>query len=263
MSSLPFSSTLFRPSSGGLTAAGPVLCPASLDNWLLDSTLEKVLVLVGGAVDLVKGNGLGGLEVAEGGMEVVGEILGVADIDELEAGEVALGSTLVDELKAGGVALGSVAVDEVEGREVVEGVLELMGVVVALLEVVEEDGSELVLGEGAEGGDRGVVGGGGAPLGVADGVPWVDETVGGVVDLVKGELAAGLLPADLGGEGLREGGAGGERSGGPAGGPRNDDLCLAGAGWLVCTVCDGPEGTSWLLTGLNEAPTSSHTSFRR
>jgi len=120
-----------------------------------------------------------------------------------------------------------------------------------------------VLGAGAVGGDRGVVGGGGAPLGVADGVPWVDETVGGVVDLVKGELAAGLLPADLGGEGLREGGAEGERSGGPAGGPRTDDLCLAGAGWLVCTACDGPEGTSWLLTGLNEAPTSSHTSFRR
>ena len=230
MSSLPFSSTLFRPDSGGLTAAGPELCPVSLDNWLLDPRLEKVLGLVGGTLDLVKGNGSGALKGVGVVLAVVGEMLGVADVDELEAkgvalgstvvdeleaGGVALGSTVVDELEAGGVALGSVAVDEVEGREVVEGVLELMGVVVGLLEVVEEDGSELVLGEGAMGGERGVVGGGGAPLGVADGVPWVDERVGGVVDLVKGELAAGLLPADLGGEGPREGQAWGGGSGGP------------------------------------------------
>ena len=217
----------------------------SLDNWLLDPRLEKVLGLVGGTLDLVKGNGSGALKGVGVVLAVVGEMLGVADVDELEAkgvalgltvvdeleagwvalgstvvdeleaGGVALGSTVVDELEAGGVALGSVAVDEVEGREVVEGVLELMGVVVGLLEVVEEDGSELVLGEGATGGERGVVGGGGAPLGVADGVPWVDERVGGVVDLVKGELAAGLLPADLGGEGPREGQAWGGGSGGP------------------------------------------------
>ncbi len=170
MSSLPFSSTLFRPGSRGLTAAGPVLCPASLDNWLLDSTLEKVLVSVGFTLDLVKGTGLGGLEVAGGVMEVVGEILGVADVDELEAAGVALGSVAVDELEAGGVGLGSTVVDELEGREVVEGVVELMGVVVGLLEV---ERPEVVLGEGAVGGDRGVVGGGWAPLRVADGVPWV------------------------------------------------------------------------------------------
>ena len=76
----------------------------------------------------------------------------------------------------------------------------------------EEDGLEVVLGE-----RRGVVGGCRGPLGVADEVPtsWVDETVEEVVDLVEGELAAGLLPADLGREGLGEGQAWGGGSGGP------------------------------------------------
>ena len=53
MSSLPFSSTLFRPGSGGLTAAGPVLCPVSLDKWLLASTLGEVLGVVGAEVGVV------------------------------------------------------------------------------------------------------------------------------------------------------------------------------------------------------------------
>ena len=48
----------------------------------------------------------------------MGEILGVADVDELEAW---------------GLGLVSVAVDELKGQKVVEDVLELMGVVVGLL----------------------------------------------------------------------------------------------------------------------------------
>ena len=48
----------------------------------------------------------------------MGEILGVADVDELEAW---------------GLRLVSVAVDELKGQKVVEDVLELMGVVVGLL----------------------------------------------------------------------------------------------------------------------------------
>ncbi len=119
-----------------------VLCPASLDNWLLDSTPEKVRGLVGGTLDSVKGTGLGGLEVAGGMNEVVGEILGMANIDELEAGEVALGLADIDELEARGAGLGSTVVDELEGGEVVEGVVELMWVVVGVLEVVEENRTE-------------------------------------------------------------------------------------------------------------------------
>ena len=130
----------------------------------------------------------------------------------------------------------------------------------------EEDGLEVVLGE-----RRGVVGGCRGPLGVADEVPtsWVDETVEEVVDLVEGELAAGLLPADLGREGLGEGSEsmvsepGAEGSGGPARGPRTDDPCSAGTGSLPCTACKGPEDTTWLLVSLDKVPASSHTSFRR
>jgi hypothetical protein len=49
VSSLPFSSTLFWPASRGLTAAGPVDCSVSLDNWLLTG----VLGVVGGEVEVV------------------------------------------------------------------------------------------------------------------------------------------------------------------------------------------------------------------
>ena len=80
---------------------------------------------------------------------------------------------------------------------------------------------------------------------------------------MKGDSAAGLLPADLGGEGPRDGGPGGEGSGGPAGGPGTDETCLAGTGSLVCTDSEGPEDTSRLLTSLDKVPASSHTSFRR
>ncbi len=59
-------------------------------------------------------------------------------------------------------------------------------------------------------------------MGVADGVPtsWADEMVEAEFDLVKGQLAAGLLPADLSEEGPRDGAEsmvsepGGEGSGG-------------------------------------------------
>ena len=80
------------------------------------------------------------------------------------------------------------------------------GFVVGLIELSEVTGLEVVLGYGAVDGDRGVVGGGREPLGVADAVPAseIDETVGGVADLLEGELAAGLVPADLGGECLRD-----------------------------------------------------------
>ena len=128
--------------------------------------------LVEGLLDSMKADGLGGLGLIEGVMEIVGEVLGLADVHELK------------------------------GQMVVEDVLALMGVVVGLLEVSEE------------------------------------------------ELAAGLLP-------------GAEGSGGPAGGPRTDDPCSAGTGSLLCTACDGPEDTTWLLISLDKVPASSHTSFRR
>ena len=55
--------------------------------------------LVEGLLDSMKVDGLWRLEVVEGVMEVVGEILGVADVDELEAWGFGLGSVTVDELK--------------------------------------------------------------------------------------------------------------------------------------------------------------------
>ena len=135
------------------------------------------------------------------------------------------------------------------------------------------EGPVVVLGEGAVGGRRGFVGGNREPLGVADGVPisWVDETVGGVGDLVEGEsrLAAGWLPADLGWEALGDGRElmvsepRGEGSGGPAGGRGSVKPCSVGTASLLCTACEGSEDTTWLLTSLDEVPASSHTSFRR
>jgi len=53
VSGLPCDTALFWPASGGLTAAGPVNCSVSSDNWLLVSTLEEVLGSVGGEVGLV------------------------------------------------------------------------------------------------------------------------------------------------------------------------------------------------------------------
>ena len=54
---------------------------------------------MGGLLDLVKADGLGGPEVVGGVLEVVGKILGLADVDELEAMGIALGSASVDESK--------------------------------------------------------------------------------------------------------------------------------------------------------------------
>ncbi|KAL0036702.1 hypothetical protein WJX79_006345 [Trebouxia sp. C0005] len=54
----------------------------------------------------------GGLDMVGGVLKVVGEVLGVADVDELEAGGVASGLTTLDDLN---------------GQEMVECVLELLG----------------------------------------------------------------------------------------------------------------------------------------
>ena len=83
-------------------------------------TLEDVRGLVEGLLDSMKADGLGGLGLIEGVIEIVGEVLGVADVDELK------------------------------GQMVVEDVLALRGVVVGLLEVSEEELAAGLL-PGAEG----------------------------------------------------------------------------------------------------------------
>jgi len=158
VSSLPFSSTLFWPASRGLTAAGPVDCSVSLDNWLLGIVLESVLGVVGGEVEVeVVGDEVGFIEgevkisgdeveLSREGVEVKVEVVGTeSQMMEADVRGVGTGLRVLEGEGAGAD----------EGSSVDKGDSGSLGVDGGN---VETFGSVVEAGEEVCGGDGGVVG---------------------------------------------------------------------------------------------------------